>query len=90
MSKIISIIPLPEHIKIYAEYKDEDGTPGYERIHFAGIVKPDNGDADFELLSVDQEGFCTTVDGASNFVQFHVSESWLKKLPSDFIENKED
>ena len=32
MSKIISIIPLPEHIKIYAEYKDEDGTPGYERI----------------------------------------------------------
>ena len=89
MSKIISIIPLPEHIKIYAEYKDEDGTPGYERIHFVGIVKPDNGDADLELLSVN-EGICVPADCISNFVEYHISESWLKKLPSDFIEFEED
>ena len=85
----ISLVALPDHVKIYAEYKDEDGTPAYERIHLVGLMKNEDGSTFYSLLSL-CDGIIERPEKAKNFVCYHISENWIKELPSDFIENKED
>ena len=91
-SDIVKIIPLPEHIKVYAEYKDvdDDIKGGFSRIYFIGLVK-EGGDPlyNWYFIDVDSEGIFQLADDCTNFVQFHIQDSWLRNLPDDFYK-KED
>ena len=85
-TKIIRLYPLP--IRVYAEYEDcevENGSR-FERVPFIAIAENPDGDTDCYLMSLDSSGDLDRPETAVNFVRYHISEGWMKKLPEDFME----
>ena len=85
-----SITPLPDYIRVYAEYKEEDdqehlGESRFTRIYFVGIVDRISGDPTIypAFLEFDDDGWVYEPSDRSNFVKYHFvgKDTWISKLP---------
>lgn len=84
----ISIVPLPEHIRVYAEYKElsgeHKGESRYSRVHFVGITDIGDPAGKFPVfLDFDANGVFGQPDEMDNFVQYHINETWLTDMPKE-------